>query len=184
MEKNNYVADQDKENDPPKKYTCSICSREFSFASALSRHKVIHKDNSKLKCVTCKKPFSRLDALKRHIKDGSCKPIKEDIKCDGCGLRFAYQSYNMRHTCKVRNDNVIKVKLPERSRKSIKKDVPCTVIDHPKYELGRWIDLALCAEIIPSSETPLSSLPTMVVAEDFRRLMEDVTPIDFMVEVS
>ena len=54
---------------PPKHYTCAICTRKVHRRSALARHNLsAHLDIKTHQCQSCQKAFSLADYLANHIK--------------------------------------------------------------------------------------------------------------------
>uniref|UniRef100_A0A3B5N1W5 C2H2-type domain-containing protein n=1 Tax=Xiphophorus couchianus TaxID=32473 RepID=A0A3B5N1W5_9TELE len=49
-----------------KPFTCGVCSKSFTFSSALRRHQRVHTDARPFRCAVCPKTFKQLCVLKNH----------------------------------------------------------------------------------------------------------------------
>ena len=73
------------------KHQCDVCTRTFTSAGYLSRHKLIHASVKKYDCDGCTKSFTHANSLRRH------KLIHAGVKnyqCNICSKSFT-QSGNL-----------------------------------------------------------------------------------------
>lgn len=71
-----------------KRYSCSICSKQFSYSCSLRYHKRLHQEDKSIKCETCGKCFARFGELTRHERTAHKQEILEIDDAAG-GLTFA-----------------------------------------------------------------------------------------------
>ena len=97
-----------------KLHVCNVCGKVFYMLSHLSRHKVIHMDESqKFHCPTCGKGFYRLYHMQRH----SVVHVHEQqhLVCPECGKKFhtagRYERHVRAHAGLLPDSKLARVKL-------------------------------------------------------------------------
>lgn len=70
-----------------KRYSCSICSKQFSYSCSLRYHKRLHQEDKSIKCESCGKCFTRFNELTRHKRTAHGPEILE-IDVTAGGLTF------------------------------------------------------------------------------------------------
>lgn len=75
---------------------CSVCSKTFSNASALAKHRLTHSEERKYHCSICSKAFKRQDHLNGHLlTHRSTKPFA--CSAEGCGKSYCDARSLRRH---------------------------------------------------------------------------------------
>ena len=75
---------------------CSVCSKTFSNASALAKHRLTHSEERKYHCNICSKAFKRQDHLNGHLlTHRSTKPFA--CTAEGCGKSYCDARSLRRH---------------------------------------------------------------------------------------
>ena len=75
---------------------CSICTKSFSNASALAKHRLTHSEERRYQCNTCSKAFKRQDHLNGHLlTHRSTKPFA--CLVEGCGKSYCDARSLRRH---------------------------------------------------------------------------------------
>eukprot|EP00095_Tigriopus_kingsejongensis_P005141 snap_masked-scaffold100_size373717-processed-gene-2.4 protein:Tk05141 transcript:snap_masked-scaffold100_size373717-processed-gene-2.4-mRNA-1 annotation:"hypothetical protein TcasGA2_TC014528" len=75
---------------------CTICSKAFSNASALAKHRLTHSEERRYQCNICSKAFKRQDHLNGHLlTHRSTKPFA--CMADGCGKSYCDARSLRRH---------------------------------------------------------------------------------------
>ena len=92
------------DNESPK-FTCEICSAEFTKRRNLTRHhRNFHQEQRVLYiCNTCGKAFTRLDTLKRHEKTQHVPEVQVDhgehrFVCSECNAQFIEEKHCKDHS--------------------------------------------------------------------------------------
>ena len=76
--------------------TCATCSKTFSNASALAKHRLTHSEERRYHCNICSKAFKRQDHLNGHLlTHRSTKPFA--CTADGCGKSYCDARSLRRH---------------------------------------------------------------------------------------
>jgi uncharacterized Zn-finger protein len=76
--------------------SCSVCSKLFSNASALAKHRLTHSEERRYHCNICGKAFKRQDHLNGHLlTHRSTKPFA--CLVDGCGKSYCDARSLRRH---------------------------------------------------------------------------------------
>ncbi|XP_055941999.1 zinc finger protein 600-like [Argiope bruennichi] len=83
-----------------KKFSCSLCSKEFNYKYNLYRHYLTHIGDKPYKCDVCEKPFSRKSHRDRHFRIHTGETPYE---CEVCGKKFNLKgnrdTHYRTHTC-------------------------------------------------------------------------------------
>ena len=88
-------------------FVCDVCTKEFSYASTLARHKKEKhsEDKSFHECGTCKKVFPRRDTLARHAVSCVAAGVKiTSHQCDLCLKHFTTKYNGSRHVAKCNGE--------------------------------------------------------------------------------
>ena len=76
--------------------SCSVCSKVFSNASALAKHRLTHSEERRYHCNICGKAFKRQDHLNGHLlTHRSTKPFACHV--EGCGKSYCDARSLRRH---------------------------------------------------------------------------------------
>ena len=76
--------------------SCSVCSKVFSNASALAKHRLTHSEERRYHCNICGKAFKRQDHLNGHLlTHRSTKPFA--CHAEGCGKSYCDARSLRRH---------------------------------------------------------------------------------------
>lgn len=90
------VARRTASNGKPITQICSICSKAFSNASALAKHRLTHSEERRYQCNICSKAFKRQDHLNGHLlTHRSTKPFA--CMAEGCGKSYCDARSLRRH---------------------------------------------------------------------------------------
>jgi len=109
------------------KFACKVCNREFTQASNLRRHDLIHTGERPFDCETCNKKFSRLSDLRRHslVHTG-----ERPFLCMVCKEGFSQASVLQRHIKRIHSGKLslrsfIQQTLNKRITQTSQRTVPC-----------------------------------------------------------
>lgn len=95
METKKFVGFQD---DDPNRFTCHVCSKNFSLQRLLNRHMKCHSDVKRYLCTFCGKGFNDTFDLKRHTRTHTgVRPYK----CNLCEKSFTQRCSLESHCLKV-----------------------------------------------------------------------------------
>lgn len=120
----------------PNQQQCNICSKGFSNASALAKHRLTHSEERRYQCTTCSKAFKRQDHLNGHLlTHRSTKPFA--CLVEGCGKSYCDARSLRRHKenhhgLKANKDN------QDVAKNNVKKDEKLleTSDNHIQHKLG------------------------------------------------
>lgn len=92
---NSYTGDEEN-NEKFKLHRCDQCSKCFSRATHLKRHKLTHEEG-KIQCEICEKRFTRIDHLNLHVASNhsESKPFQCDVP--ECKKGFLRQEHLKKH---------------------------------------------------------------------------------------
>jgi hypothetical protein len=86
---------------------CSTCSKNFSNASALAKHRLTHSEERRYHCNLCSKAFKRQDHLNGHLlTHRTTKPFA--CVADGCGKSYCDARSLRRHKENHHNGAAVK----------------------------------------------------------------------------
>lgn len=86
------------QDDDPSKFTCRVCSKNFSLQRLLNRHMKCHSDVKRYLCTFCGKGFNDTFDLKRHTRTHTgVRPYK----CNHCEKSFTQRCSLESHCLKV-----------------------------------------------------------------------------------
>ncbi|XP_031783461.1 AT-rich interactive domain-containing protein 1B isoform X3 [Nasonia vitripennis] len=87
-----------KQDDDPNRFTCRVCSKNFSLQRLLNRHMKCHSDVKRYLCTFCGKGFNDTFDLKRHTRTHTgVRPYK----CNLCEKSFTQRCSLESHCLKV-----------------------------------------------------------------------------------
>jgi KRAB domain-containing zinc finger protein len=69
-----------------KSHECNVCGHEFSRASSLKQHILMHAGDGEFFCHECGLTFSKLEDLSSH---SATHTRDREFACDQCGKAFA-----------------------------------------------------------------------------------------------
>lgn len=136
-----------------KMHKCKECSKEFSRATHLKRHMMIHSDDRPFTCTKCDKSFRRADHLQAH--QNSHAEVKPH-ECDNCSRRFTRAEHLRNH---IWTQHTEAANATELSREKF----ICTICDrtfatskclraHSKTHSERSIECKICGETFVSRQ--------------------------------
>jgi ovo-like protein len=86
------------QDDDPSRFTCRVCSKNFSLQRLLNRHMKCHSDVKRYLCTFCGKGFNDTFDLKRHTRTHTgVRPYK----CNLCEKSFTQRCSLESHCLKV-----------------------------------------------------------------------------------
>lgn len=86
------------QDDDPNRFTCRVCSKNFSLQRLLNRHMKCHSDVKRYLCTFCGKGFNDTFDLKRHTRTHTgVRPYK----CNLCEKSFTQRCSLESHCLKV-----------------------------------------------------------------------------------
>jgi len=80
-----------------RKYTCEICKKNLSTASALATHLEFHAANPEYPCDQCDKKFVTKSKLTNHVRFHKDKSDGAKFLCNKCNKNFTHPSNLRRH---------------------------------------------------------------------------------------